>query len=155
MGFSAQPGIKPRFPALEAWNLRHWITREVPVPLCFFRWTGLQQASYKKRIGLLFLFCIFLSLYLKPFQNHRKLFKENLITVYQDLAKFNIFSSLIYISICLYLSSVYYMLHIFKYMYFSYPCESRFHTPYPYILPYLSFFPKNKIFLLHSNSIIN
>ena len=40
-------------------------------------------------------------------------------------------------------------------MYFSYPCESRFHTPYPYILPYLSFFPKNKIFLLHSNSIIN
>ena len=46
------------------------------------------------------------------------------------------------------------MLHILKYMYFSYPCESQLHTPYPYIPAYLSFFPKNKIFLLHSNSII-
>ena len=26
-----QPGIKPTPPALEAWNLNHWTTREVPV----------------------------------------------------------------------------------------------------------------------------
>ena len=31
----SQPGIEPVSPAVEAWSLNHWITREVPVPLSF------------------------------------------------------------------------------------------------------------------------
>ena len=27
----AQPGIEPVPPALKAWNLNHWITREIPI----------------------------------------------------------------------------------------------------------------------------
>ena len=31
-----RPGIKPGFPALGAWSLTHWTTREVPVALFLF-----------------------------------------------------------------------------------------------------------------------
>ena len=31
-----QPGIEPRLPVLEAWNLNHWTTREVPESLSFY-----------------------------------------------------------------------------------------------------------------------
>ena len=31
-----QPGIKPMPPAVEAWSLNHWTTREVPVYLPLF-----------------------------------------------------------------------------------------------------------------------
>ena len=30
------PGIKPTPPALEAWHLNHWTTKEVPFPPSFF-----------------------------------------------------------------------------------------------------------------------
>ena len=30
-----QPGTEPKFPALEAWSLKHWTDREVPRSFCF------------------------------------------------------------------------------------------------------------------------
>ena len=32
------PGIKPKPPAFRAWNLGHWITREIPVSLNKIEW---------------------------------------------------------------------------------------------------------------------
>ena len=31
-----QPGIEPTPPAVEAWNLNHWTTKEIPVSSCFY-----------------------------------------------------------------------------------------------------------------------
>ena len=60
------PGMEPTSPALEAWSLNHWATREVPKCLCFRIHPVTRMFFYWNRINLW-------SPYWKVFQ-FRKLF---------------------------------------------------------------------------------